>query len=320
MSERQITYLNALHEAIAEEMRRDHRIFFMGEGIRKREYGATLISEFGDRIISTPISEPGITGAGLGAALTGMRPLISIGFVDLMGLVMDQLLNQIGKARYMLGGRAKVPLVMLIPYGAVGMAAAQHSQSLEGWFIHVPGIRVVIPSTPYDVKGLMKTVLREDNPSLFLIHKSLRATKGPVPNEQYCIPLGQADVKRGGKDVTLVSWGRMVSKSLEAANRLEKENISIEVVDVRTLAPFDKKTVLQSVKKTGRLLIVEEECKTGGAAAEVAAIVAEEYGCLDAPIRRVAAKDVPIPYSPVLERFVLPQVEDIIEAARAVVT
>jgi pyruvate dehydrogenase E1 component beta subunit len=251
LTERQITYLDAIREGIAEEMRRDPAIFFIGEGsTTHREYSNVLVPEFGDRIINCPISEPGITGTGLGAALTGMRPIVGIGFVDLMGLVMDQLNNQIAKARYMSGGKLTVPLVVLAPYGATGMSAAQHSQSLEGWFIHIPGIRVIAPATPYDAKGLMKTALREDNPSVYLPHKSLRAVKGPVPTDDYQVALGHADVKRAGRDVTVVSWGRMLHRSLAAADALAKQGVDVEVVDPRTLAPLDMATILRSVEKT----------------------------------------------------------------------
>ena len=314
MSRNAVSYVQAIDEAKREEMHRDPAIFIMGENVTN----SRLTAEFPDRIIDTPISEPGFLGAGLGAALTGMRPIVDIMFVDLMGLVMDQINNQIAKITYMSGGNVKVPLVIETFEGASGSAAAQHSQSLESWFINIPGINVVVPSTPYDAKGLMKTALRTNSPTLFLKHKLCRSHKQVLPAEEYTIPFGVADVKRTGSDVTIVTWLHMVSKTLEAADALAKQGIDVEIVDPRTLAPLDKATILNSVEKTGRLVIAEEECKTGGAAAEIAAIVAEEcFDLLDRPIHRVAARDVPIPYSKPLEDFVIPQVEDIITAVKA---
>jgi pyruvate/2-oxoglutarate/acetoin dehydrogenase E1 component len=321
MSTRQLTIDEATGEAIAEEMRRDPSIFLMGEGVDRRDYGPGLFKEFGSkRIICMPISEPGYTGVGLGAALTGMRPIVRIGFVDLMPLAMDQLLNQVGKVRYMLGGQVKVPLVIIAPTGAAGGAAAQHSQSLEGLFVHTPGIRVVVPSTPYDTKGLLKTALRENNPTVYLPSKPILRTRGSVPSEDYAIPFGKAAIRKEGKDVTVVAWSRMALRALEAAEKLNKEGVSAEVIDPRTLVPFDYETVLVSLKKTGSILIVEEECKRGAAGAEVASTIADEgFRYLRAPVRRVAAENVPIPYSQVLETFVIPQVDDIVNATKDVV-
>lgn len=321
MGVRQVTYVEAMGEAIMEEMRRNSRVFLIGEGVSQREYGPALLKEFGSkRIINTPISEAGYTGVGLGAALTGMRPIVRIGFVDLMPLVMDQLLNQVGKIRYMLGGQVSVPLLIIAPTGSTGGSAAQHSQSLEGLFIHVPGIRVVVPSTPYDAKGLLKTALRENNPAVMLPSKPLSPMKGPVPTEEYTVPFGKAVVRREGSDVTVVAWSRMAVRCLEAAERLEKDGVSVEVIDPRTLVPLDNDSILTSVKKTGKVLIVEEECKRGAAGAEIASMIAEEgFYYLRAPVKRVAAKNVPIPYAQVMENYVIPQVEDIVVAARNIV-
>lgn len=320
--ERNITYAQAINEAIAEEMNRDPRVFLMGEDLRGRPSlwkGKPLDELFGDRVINTPISEPGFVGAGLGAALTGMRPIIQLMFVDLAFVAMDQIVNQVAKCRYMSGGQSKVPLVIMAPEGASGMAGAQHSQSLEGLFIHIPGLKVVVPSTPYDVKGLLKTSIRDDDPVIFLTHKRLLASKGPVPEEEYLLPFGQGAVKREGNDVTIVAWLYTLTKSLTAAKNLEEEGVSVEVIDPRTLVPLDGKTILESVKKTGRLVIAEEECKRGGAAAEVAAFVAEEgFNFLKAPIKRVASDNVPIPYAKVMEDFVLIQVEDIVKAVKEI--
>lgn len=320
--QREITYTLAINEAIVEEMKRDPTVFTMGEDIRNRgsRWGATPLEElFDDRVLNTPISESGFVGAGLGAALTGLRPIVQIMFVDLTLVAMDQIANQVAKCRYMSGGQSKVPLVIMTPQGASGMAAAQHSQSFEGLFIHIPGLKVVLPSTPYDAKGLLKTAIRDDDPVIFLIHKRLRAVKGPVPEEEYLIPFGKADVKREGSDVTIVSWLYTLTQSLVAAEKLEKEGISVEVVDPRTLVPLDSDTILKSVKKTGRLVVAEEECKRGGAASEVAAVVAEEgFKYLKAPIMRVASKNVPIPYAKVMENFIVPNVEDIIKAVEQI--
>jgi len=321
-SAREITYVEAVREAITEEMRRDQKVFIMGEEIQFFSWGyRSLLEEFGEeRVRSTPISEASFVGAGLGAALTGMRPIVEVMFVDLMGLTMDQVRNQIAKSTYMSGGKAKVPLIIRTYQGAAGLAAAHHSQSFEAAFTQIPGLKVVLPSNPYDAKGLMKTAIREDNPVIFLDHKRLQYVKGPVPKEEYFIPFGQACVKKEGEDVTIISWSYWVTKSLEAADKLEKEGISAEVIDLRTLVPFDCKTVLDSVEKTGRVVIVEEECKRGGAAAEVAAFIAEEaFDYLKAPIKRVAAKNVPMPYARIMETFVLPQEKDILDSVKEII-
>lgn len=321
--DRGITYAQALNDAMSEEMDRDPTVFTIGEDIRGRTtlWGGKPLDELFDRrIINTPISEAGIIGVGLGAALTGMRPIAQLMFVDLAFLAMDQIANQVAKCRYMSGGQVKVPLTILIPQGASGGSAAHHSQSLEAIFMHIPGLKVAVPSTSYDAKGLLKTAIRGDDPVIFLTHKRLMASRAPVPEGDYTIPFGQADIKRSGKDVTIVSWLYTLTLCLTAAEKLEKEGISTEVIDLRTLVPFDGKTILESVKKTGRLIVAEEECKRGGAAAEVAAIIAEEgFKYLRSPVKRVTSADVPIPYARVMEDFVLPKVDDIVNAAKEIV-
>lgn len=321
---RKIQYVEAINEALREELTRDEKVFIMGEDITvlgspfKTCNG--LCKEYGlERIRNTPISEIAITGTALGAAITGMRPVVEIMFSDFFGCAMDQIVNQIAKARYMFGGKMKVPLVIKSQQGGYVQNAAQHSQSLEAWFMHVPGLKVVMPSTPYDAKGLMKTAIRDDNPVIFLDHKVLYGSKGEVPTEEYLIPFGVADIKRKGKDVTVVATSLMVLKSLEAADILSHEGIDVEVVDPRTLVPLDQDTIIGSVKKTGRAVVVHEAALTCGIGAEIAAIIAKEaFGYLDAPIERVGAKHVPIPYSSVLENACLPQVEDIVNAIKAV--
>jgi pyruvate/2-oxoglutarate/acetoin dehydrogenase E1 component len=267
----------------------------------------------------TPISESAIIGAGVGAAITGMRPVAEIMFGDLTALAMDQIANQAAKIRYMFGGQAKCPLVIRTPFGAGVNIASHHSQSLEAWFMHVAGLLVAVPSTPYDAKGLLKTAIRGDNPVFFCEHKLLYPIEGEVPQEEYLIPFGVADVKREGSDVTVVATLYMVHKVLRVAEMLEDEGINAEVVDPRTLTPLDKIAIIDSVKKTGRLVIVSEDCKTAGVSSEIAAIVAEEaVDYLDAPIRRVTAIDTPIPFSPTLERYVIPNEETISRAIREV--
>ncbi len=281
-----------------------------------------LVDEFGEaRVIDTPISELGIAGAITGAALTGMRPVGEIMFMDFTTLAMEQLVNQAAKIRFMFGGKAKVPFVLRTPAGSGTGAAAQHSQSLENWFVHVPGLKVVMPSTPYDAKGLLLSSIRDDNPIIFVEHKLLYKTKGPVPEEQYTIPVGSAEVKREGRDLTIVATSIMVNRSLEAAERLAEEGIEIEVVDPRTLKPLDEATIVRSVMKTGRVLIVHEACKTGGYGGELAAVIvgSEAFDYLEAPIIRVAGKDIPIPYNRQLEYHTVPQVENIVDASRQLV-
>ena len=323
---REITYRDALREALREEMLQDETVFVLGEDVGRYWKGAfkvtkELAEEFGDeRVRDTPISESAIIGVATGAAITGMRPIAEIMFGDLSALAMDQIANQAAKLTYMFGGQTKVPLVIRMPFGAGVNVAAHHSQSLEAWFLHVPGLKIAMPSTPYDAKGLLKTAIRDDNPVMFFEHKLLYNIKGPVPEEEYTVPLGVADVKRKGEDVTIVATLYMVHKSLAAAEELGKEEISVEVVDPRTLVPLDKQAIIDSVKKTGRIVIVTEDCKTGGVSAEIAAVVAEEaIDYLDAPVKRVAEPDTPIPFSPPLERFVIPDEKKIIGAVKEVI-
>ncbi|MGH7362456.1 MAG: alpha-ketoacid dehydrogenase subunit beta [Candidatus Methylomirabilales bacterium] len=321
---RKITYREALKEALREEMRRDPRVFLLGEDIAQfgGSYKVTqgLLDEFGpERVRNTPISEAAIVGAAVGAALTGMRPVAELMYVDFSGIAMDQIANQAAKNRYMFGGKALVPMVLRTQGGAGRSSAAQHAQSLEAWFIHIPGLKVVMPATPYDAKGLLKTAIRDDNPVIFIEHKLLYPETGEVPEEEYLVPLGVAEVKRAGEDVTVVAHSRMVHLALRAADRLAAEGISCEVVDPRTLDPLDTSTILRSVEKTSRLVILQEAAAQCSFASEVAALVAEEaLDCLDAPIRRVTALDTPMPFSPKLERFVLPSEERLMAAVREV--
>ena len=316
---REITFADALVEALTEEMRRDQRVFIMGEDVGR--FGMIYLArpqlweEFGDeRLRDTPISENAIVGFALGAAITGMRPVADIMFCDLMPLAMDQIVNQAAKVRYMFGGEIKVPLVIRVSLGGFRSAAAQHSQHLESWFTHVPGVKVAIPSSPSDAKGMLKSAIRDDNPVIFFEHQQLMPTKGPVPDGELLIPFGEADIKREGKDLTLVSYSLMVHKALKAADELEKEDIHIEVIDLRTLNPLDKETILESVEKTGRLLIVHQASITSGFGAEIAAMVAQKgFEFLISPIHRLGAIDVPIPFSPVLENYVVPNEQKIVE-------
>lgn len=323
---REITYLEAVREALTQEMERDERVFIIGEdvGAYGGAFGVTLgmVEKFGEeRVIDTPISELGIAGAITGAALHGMRPVGEIMFMDFTTLAAEQLVNQAAKIRFMFGGKATVPFVLRTPAGSGTGAAAQHSQSLENWFVHVPGLKVVMPSTAYDVKGLLIESIRDDNPVIFIEHKLLYKTKGTVPEESYTIPLSKAEVKREGKDLTIVATSIMVRRSLEAAEQLAEEGIDVEVVDPRTLKPLDEETIVQSVMKTGKVLIVHESCKTGGYGGELAAVIAgsEAFDFLDAPIRRLAGRDMPIPYNRNLEYHTVPQVENIVEAAHDLV-
>jgi pyruvate dehydrogenase E1 component beta subunit len=322
----EITYRQAIKDAMVEEMRRDERVFLIGEDIGT--YGgafgvsAGMLEEFGsERIVETPISEEAIVGAAAGAAMVGMRPIAEMMFMDFIMLAMEPLVNQAAKARYMFGGKATVPMVIRMPSGSGTGAAAQHSQSLETILMHIPGIKVVAPSTPYDAKGLLISSIRDENPVCFVEHKLLYKEKGEVPDKEYTIPLGVADIKREGTDITVVSSGIMVQKSLQAADVLAEAGISVEVVDPRTLKPLDVDTIAKSVKKTGRLLIVHEAVKTAGWAGEVMASVSETpaWDYLDAPMRRLAGKDVPIPYNPKLEAAAVPQVDNIVQEIRAIV-
>jgi pyruvate/2-oxoglutarate/acetoin dehydrogenase E1 component len=316
---REITFGEAIVEALYEEMKRDERVFLMGEDVGP--FGMIYIAnpklwkEFGDeRVKDTPISENAIIGYALGAAVMGMRPVADIMFSDLLMQAMDQIVNQTAKIRYMFGGNIKVPLTIRTSIGGLRRAAAQHSQNLEAFFVHVPGLKVVIPSSPYCAKGLLKTAIRDDNPVMFFEHQQLLRTKGPVPEEEYTIPLGKANVVREGKDVTVVATSLMVTKAMNAAQELEKKGIQAEVIDPQTLKPLDKKTIFDSVQKTGRLLIVHQACKTGGFGAEIAAMVAEEgFEFLIGPIRRLGALDVPVPFSPKLEDYVLPNEQKIVK-------
>lgn len=323
---RKVTFKEALREALREEMRRDSSVFLLGEDIGRFWGGAFkvtegLAEEFGDeRVRDTPISENAIVGVAVGAAITGMRPIAEVMFGDLTALAMDQIANQAAKMRYMFGGQTSAPLVIRTPFGAGVNIASHHSQSLEAWFMHVPGLYVAVPSTAYDAKGLLKTAIRGNNPVFFCEHKLLYPLVGDVPEEEYTIPFGIVDVKRKGTDATIVATSYMVHKAMNAANELEKEGISVEIVDPRTLVPLDKKTLVDSVKKTGRVVIVTEDCKTAGVSAEIAAVIAEEaLDYLDAPIRRVAEPDTPIPFSPPLEQRVIPDEKAIINAVKAVV-
>jgi pyruvate/2-oxoglutarate/acetoin dehydrogenase E1 component len=321
----EVSYLEAVREALMQEMRRDPEVFLIGEdiGVYGGAFGVTrgMLEEFGpERIRDTPISEAAIAGAATGAALMGMRPVMEIMFMDFLTISMNQLVNQAAKIRFMFGGKASIPMVIRAPAGSGTGAAAQHSQSLEAWFIHTPGIKVVAPATPHDVKGLLVTAIRDDNPVLFMEHKLLYRAQGPVPEELYSIPLGQAQVRREGRDLTALAYSIMVPRALEAAEELAAEGIDLEVVDLRSLKPLDRETVVRSVSKTGRVLILHESPQTGGFGGELAAVVAESeaFDYLDAPIRRLAGRDIPIPYNRTLERATVPQVEDIVDAARVV--
>lgn len=323
---REITYAEAIREALRQEMRADQRVFLIGEdlGVYGGAFGVTdgLLQEFGaERVIDTPISELAIAGAAAGAALTGMRPVAEIMFMDFTTLASEQLVNQAAKIRFMFGGKATVPMVLRTPAGSGTGAAAQHSQSLEAWFVHVPGLKVVMPSTPFDVKGLLIGSIRDNNPVVFVEHKLLYKTKGHVPEEPYSLPLGQSEIKRKGKDLTIVATSIMVKRSLEAAESLAEENIEVEIVDPRTLKPLDLEPMIKSTKKTGRVMIVHEACKTGGVGAEISARLGESeaFNYLEAPLVRLAGRDMPIPYNRTLEHHTVPQVEDIVATARQIV-
>jgi pyruvate/2-oxoglutarate/acetoin dehydrogenase E1 component len=319
---REITYREALREGLKEEMRRDERVFLLGEDIA--EFGGTykvtqgLLKEFGPaRVRNTPISEGAIVGAALGSALLGMRPVAELMYIDFTAVAMDQIVNQVAKVRYMFGGKAKASLVIRTQGGAGRSSAAQHAQSLESWFTHIPGLKILMPSTPHDVKGLIKSSIRDDDPVFFIEHKLLYNEVGPVPEEEYLIPIGKADIKREGKDVTIVATSRMVLISLKAAEVLSEGGIEAEVIDPRTLVPLDEETILQSVKKTGKLVIVHEASKRSGYGAEIAALVCEKaFYDLDAPIKRVAALNTPVPFAPKLENYVIPDEKAIINGVK----
>ena len=322
---RELTYVEALNEALREEMRRDKRVFILGEEVGPYWEGAFkvtkgLAKEFGtERVMDTPISESCIVGAGVGAAMTGMRPVAEIMFGDLLALAMDQIVNQAAKIHYMFGGQIKVPLVIRSPFGAGVSMAAHHSQSLKAWFMHVPGLKVAVPSTAYDAKGLLKTAIRDDDPVMFFEHKICYTTKSSIPEEEYLIPFGEADIKREGEDITIVATFWMLHQSLKAAEDLAKRGVEVEIIDPRTLVPLDEETIIESVKRTSRLLIVEEECRTCGVGAEIAAIVAEEaFDYLESPIKRIGEPDTPIPFSPVLEKYVIPDERAIVKAVEEI--
>ena len=319
---RVITFAQAVNEALAEEMRRDPTVFIMGEDVA--EAGTPfkvlqgLVEEFGpERVIDTPISEAGFTGLGVGAAITGMRPVVDIMFGDFITLTMDQMVNQAAKTHYMSGGKLKVPLVMRTTLGASRRSAAQHSQSLHVWFSHIPGLRVALPSTPYDAKGLMKSAIRDDNPVVIFEDKMSFTLKGPVPEEEYLIPLGVADIKRVGADITLVGTSSMVQVALQAAEMLAEIGLEAEVVDPRTTLPLDKQTLIESAKKTSRAIVIDEGYESYGVTAEIASVIADgAFYYLDAPVKRLGAMDVPIPFSPALEDLTIPTAEVVVELAK----
>jgi len=322
---RKITYRDAVIEALREEMKRDERVYLLGEDIA--EFGGSykttqgLLQEFGkERVRNTPISEAAIIGAALGSALLGMRPVAELMYIDFSGIAMDQINNQLAKVKYMFGGKAKVPVVVRTQGGTGRSSAAQHAQSLEAWFVHIPGLKVVMPSTAYDCKGLLKAAIRDDNPVFFIEHKLLYTTTSEIPEEDYVVPLGKADVKRQGSDCTIVATSRMVHYALDAADRLAADGIQCEVVDPRTLSPLDEETILSSVGKTNKLVIVVEAAPRCSFASEVAAVVAEKgFDLLDAPIQRVTEMHTPIPFAPKLEQYVTPSVDKVMAAVKKVV-
>lgn len=323
MTEKILSCAKALSEALHEEMARDERVFLIGEDITAHggnfgQFGG-LYERFGERVIDTPISETAIAGAGVGAALTGMRPVVDLYFADFLPVAMDEIVNQTAKMRYMFGGQVNLPLVIWVNDGGGVGAGAHHSQCLESWFVHTPGLKVVVPSEPADVKGLMKAAIRDEDPVMFFQHKLLFAQKGPVPEGEYVVPLGKGEIKRHGKDITILTYSRMTYVALDAAKRLAEEGIDPEIIDLKTLKPLDFDLIAESVKKTKHVLVAHEACLTGGFGAEVAARIGEElFDYLDAPVTRIGAKDTPIPVSPILENFVLPQVDDIVSGAKRV--
>jgi acetoin:2,6-dichlorophenolindophenol oxidoreductase subunit beta len=317
---RELTLAQAVNEALAEELRRDPSVFIIGEDVAEAGHPfkvlSGLVEEFGtDRVIDSPISEAGISGLGLGAAITGMRPVVDIMFGDFLTLIMDQVVNQAAKIHYMSGGSLKAPLTIRTTLGATRRSGAQHSQSLHAWVAHIPGLKVCLPSTPADAKGLLKSAIRDDNPVVLFEDKMMYAVKGLVPDGDHLVPLGLADVKREGDDVTVIATSSMVQVALSAANELERDGVSVEVVDPRTIAPLDRATLIASARKTGRVVVVDEGHQSYGASAELAAVVAEDaFWHLDAPVVRLGAMDVPIPFSPVLEDQTVPTPERVAEA------
>ena len=320
---RELTMGEAVREALSEEMRRDPSVFILGEDVAEAgtpfKVLSGMVEEFGkSRVIDTPISEPGFTGIGVGAAMTGLRPVVDIMFGDFLTLVMDQLVNQAAKVHYMSGGAWKVPMVLRTTLGASRRSAAQHSQSLQAWLSHVPGLRVVLPSTPYDAKGLLKTAIRDNNPVIFFEDKMMFRLKGPVPVEEYTIPFGVADIKREGQDITIVATSSMVQVALGAAALLEEIGVSAEVVDPRTTWPLDEKTLIESAKKTSRAIVLDEGYEKYGVTAEIASVIATgAFYDLDAPVKRIGGMHVPIPFSPPLEDATIPTEKAVFEAARA---
>jgi pyruvate/2-oxoglutarate/acetoin dehydrogenase E1 component len=322
MPEREITFAEAVREALAEEMRRDTNVFIMGEDVAEAgtpfKVLSGLVEEFGaERVMDTPISEPGFTGMGVGAAMTGMRPVIDIMFGDFLTLTMDQIVNQAAKIHYMSGGKMKAPIVFRTTMGATRRSAAQHSQSLQAWVSHVPGLKVAIPSTPYDAKGLLKSAIRDDNPVVFIEDKMMFKMKGMVPEEEYIVPFGVADIKRQGEDITLVATSSMVQVALGAADKLSQIGVSAEVIDPRTTTPLDRQTFIDSAKKTSRAIVIDEGYEAYGVTAEIASVIADgAFYYLDAPVKRMGAMDVPIPFSPVLEDVTVPTEDTVFEMAK----
>ena len=321
----EITFREAIREALFEEMKYDSNVFLVGEsiGLRGGSYlvAKGLIDHFGEeRVVSMPISESGFVGLGVGVALMETRPVVDLQFNDFLPLALDHIVNDAAKMRYMYGGKAKVPLVIRTFFGAGTNSGCSHSQSLEAWVVHCPGLKVVMPSTPADAKGLLKTAIRDNDPVVFFEHRLLYALKGNVPDEEYFIPMGKGEIKREGNDVTVVATAMMVHQALDAAEELKREEIEIEVIDPRTLLPLDSDLIIDSIKKTNRLLIVHEACKTGGIGAEIAAIAAKEaIGYLDAPIERLCAPDTPVPFSPALEKHYIPKKDDIVAVVRKMI-
>ena len=321
MTTRELTYAEAIREALAEEMRRDVTVFIVGEDVAEAgtpfKVLSGLVEEFGkDRVIDTPISEPGFSGLGVGAAMTGMRPVVDLMFGDFLTLAMDQIVNQAAKIHYMSGGKLKAPIVFRTTLGATRRSAAQHSQSLHAWVSHVPGLKVALPSTPYDAKGLLKTAIRDENPVVFFEDKMMYKLKGPVPAEEYTIPFGVADIKLAGNDITLVATSSMVQVALGAAEMLQQVGISAEVIDPRTTFPLDKQTLIESAKKTSRAIVIDEGYERYGVTAEIASVIADgAFYYLDAPVKRMGAMDVPVPFSPVLEDLTVPTEKTVFEMA-----
>jgi len=320
-AERIITFSQAVNEALAEEMRREKTVFIIGEDVAEAgtpfKVLSGLVEEFGtERVLDSPISESGFTGIGVGTAMTGMRPVVDIMFGDFMTITMDQIVNQAAKIHYMSGGKLKVPMVVRTNLGASRRSAAQHSQSLHVWLSHIPGLKVVLPSTPYDAKGLLKTAIRDDNPVVIFEDKMMFQDKGSVPEDDYTIPFGVADIKKEGTDITLIGTSSMVQIALEAADLLAEKDISAEVIDPRTVMPLDKKTLIESAIKTSRVIVIDEGYESYGVTAEIASVIAEgAFYHLEAPVKRIGAMDVPIPFSPVLEDLTVPNAGMVVEMA-----